>query len=95
MNNIYVDIDGTICTQEKDYAKALPIQENIDKINALYDKGNIIVYWTTRGSSSGIDYRELTYKQLDKWGCKFHWLNSTKPPYDLLIDDRTKRIEEI
>lgn len=92
---IYVDIDGTICTQEKDYKDAKPIQENIDKINALYDSGNTIVYWTARGSTSGIDYAELTKGQLEAWGCKYNWLNRSKPSFDLLIDDRTKRIEEL
>ena len=54
MKVIYVDIDETICHRETsvdfgvthDYTKAKPIQENIDKINKLYDEGNTIVYWT-------------------------------------------------
>ena len=38
----------------------------------------------------------LTKSQLDSWGCKYHELSvGEKPPYDLLICDRTKRIEEI
>ena len=47
-----------------DYTKAKPIQENIDKINKLYDEGNTIVYWTARGSRKQIDWTELTAKQL-------------------------------
>ena len=37
---IYVDIDETICENEKDrdYSKARPIKENIEKINTLYDE---------------------------------------------------------
>ena len=35
---IYVDIDETIChTINGDYPNSKPIQENIDKINSLYD----------------------------------------------------------
>ena len=41
-------------------------------------------------------YRDLTRKQLDEWGCKFHSLElGNKPNFDLLIDDKVKRIEEI
>jgi hypothetical protein len=94
---IYVDIDGTICTQTKsDYKNAQPIPENIAKINELFHQGNCIVYWTVRGRSSGIDWYAFTYDQLTSWGCKFHSLDvKTKPRFDLLIDDRTKRIEEL
>ena len=103
MKVIYVDIDETICHRETstdfgvthDYTKALPIQENIDKINKLYDEGNTIVYWTARGSRSGIDWYDFTEKQLKEWGAKFNLLKCDKPYYDIFIDDRNKRIEEI
>jgi hypothetical protein len=96
--NIYVDIDETICyyEDERDYSKALPILENIKKINKLYDEGNSITYWTARGSVTKINWLETTKNQLNKWGCKYHNLSvGEKPPYDLLICDKTKRIEEI
>ena len=69
---------------------------NIDKINILYNKGNKITYWTARGSITGIDWYEVTKNQLNEWGCKYHFLSvGEKPAYDLLICDKTKRIEEI
>jgi hypothetical protein len=93
---IFVDIDGTICTQtDSEYEKAEPIIENITKINKLFDEGHIIVYWTSRGTTSGKEYRSLTLEQLHKWGCKYSYLMMGKAPFDLLIDDKTKRIEEI
>ena len=95
---IYVDIDETICFYdgERDYNLAKPYLENIKKINILYDKGNQIIYWTARGSVTGIDWFDITKKQLDEWGCKYHKLSvGEKPHYDLLICDKTKRIEEI
>jgi len=98
---IYVDIDGTICNTPRavvswDYLNSKPRQNQIDKINKLYDDGNEIVYWTARGSGSGVDWSIHTKKQLDKWGAKYHELSAgEKPYYDLLICDRTKRIEEI
>jgi len=93
---IYVDIDGTICTTEGGYANAKPIPENITKINKLYNEGNIIVYWTARGKNTGIDWSALTGQQLTEWGCLYHdVIMNGKPAYDLLICDKTKRIEEL
>lgn len=99
-----VDIDETICYYEdpknRRYNLSIPIQENIDKINKLYNEGWKIVYWTARGSESKIDYTDYTWKQLEKWGCKFHELitgmtENPKPHFDLVIDDKAKRIEEL
>ena len=103
MKLIYVDIDETICNREAssdfgvvhDYTKAKPIKENIAKINKLYDEGNTIVYWTARGSRKQINWRELTSKQLDAWGAKYHELEVDKPFYDLFIEDKSLRIEEL
>ncbi|QDP51408.1 MAG: putative 5'(3')-deoxyribonucleotidase [Prokaryotic dsDNA virus sp.] len=94
---IYVDIDGTICTQtDGNYASAKPLWRHIDKINQLYNDGNTIIYWTARGARSGIDWTSLTTQQLKKWGAKYHDLRmNSKPHYDLLICDKTKRIEEV
>ena len=97
-----VDIDETICDYKsiRKYDLARPIQENIAKINRLYDEGWKIIYWTARGSVSGYDYTEYTEKQLNTWGCKYHELitgtsPSPKPHFDLVIDDKAKRIEEL
>lgn len=94
---IYVDIDGTICnTDGNKYVESTPIKESIAKINKLYDEGHTIVYWTARGMRSKIDYTMLTLNQLKLWGCKYHKLvMNEKPAYDLLICDKTKRIEEL
>ena len=95
--NIFVDIDETICNtrRDRDYSKATPIDEHIQKINKLYDEGHHIVYWTARGSGSGIDWKDLTEKQLSAWGVKHHELRLGKPSYDLLICDKTDRIENL
>lgn len=87
---IYVDIDETICTykEKREYPLALPIVENISKINELYDSGHTIVYWTARGSTTGIDWRELTLGQLEEWGAKFTECRLGKPDYDLFICDK-------
>lgn len=89
MKHIRVDIDNTICkTNGINYSEAIPIHRYIKKINELYDEGNYIVYWTSRGVGSGIDLHDLTKKQLDSWGCKYHELRLDKPVYDLFIDDK-------
>ena len=93
---IYVDIDGTICSLVKDYQFAEPIPQHIDKINKLYDEGHTIVYYTARGQKTKKDWSELTLKQLNEWGCKFHELRMNhKPNYDLFICDKSMRIEEL
>ena len=93
---IYVDIDETICItpQDRNYAKAVPIQKNIKKINKLYDNGDIIVYWTARGTGSGIDWQEVTEKQFKEWDVKYHELKFGKPMYDLFIDDKNINSEK-
>ena len=87
---IYVDIDETICVspENRDYSLATPIKENIEKINKLYDSGDMIVYWTARGTGSGIDWRKVTEEQFREWGVKYHDLKLGKPIYDLFIDDK-------
>jgi len=87
---IYVDIDETICIspEDRNYSNAKPLKKNIKKINDMYDNGDKIVYWTARGTGSGIDWRDVTEKQFTEWGVKYHELHFGKPIYDLFIDDK-------
>tara|TARA_Y100001934_G_C11685249_1_gene465268 strand:- start:64 stop:405 length:342 start_codon:yes stop_codon:yes gene_type:complete len=99
-SKIFVDIDETICvtpgcaSTARDYAEASPIIENIEAVNRMYDEGNEITYWTARGSVTGIDWRDLTEKQLESWGAKYHNLILGKPPYDIYIDDKSINTRE-
>ena len=97
-----IDIDETICFYPgtRRYDLSEPSHENIGKINKLYDEGWKIIYWTARGSVSGKDYSEHTESQLKAWGCKYHELvtgtsENPKPHFDLIVDDKAKRIEEL
>lgn len=93
---IVVDIDGVIATVEgTNYYDAIPIPENIEYFNKLYDKGNKIIYFTGRGSASKIDYREMTEKQFEDWGVKYHELWFGKPGGDVYIDDKALNIKDI
>lgn len=87
---IYVDIDETICDygESREYPLARPIIENIRKINSMYDSGHTIVYWTARGTVTGIDWSELTKEQLVQWGAKHHKCLLGKPDFDLYICDK-------
>ena len=88
--NIYVDVDNTITeTIGTNYQDAKPLYNKIAIINDLYDKGHTITYWTARGSVSGINFYDLTKAQLNDWGAKHHNFMVGKPPYDILIDDKT------
>jgi len=95
---IRVDIDNTICiTKGNDYENCIPIKDNIRKINELFLQGHTIIYWTARGSSTGIDWTKHTIKQLEDWGCMYETLicGKEKGSFDLIIDDKARRIEEI
>lgn len=87
----YIDIDNTICTPvyDGDYNKAKPIVNKIKDYNKLYDEGHTVIYWTSRGTTTGIDWREDTEKQFLKWGVKCHELKLGKPYYDVFIDDKS------
>ena len=97
-----VDIDETICVTPdirdelgfRDYTKATPIKENIAKVNQLYDEGHTIVYWTARGTNSGIDWNELVHDQLKEWGAKYHRASCGKPHYDVFICDKAINSEK-
>jgi hypothetical protein len=97
---IYVDIDETICTHfdtsdgPRDYSKANPLLGRIEKINKLFEEGNTIVYWTARGTVTGLDWYNLTENQLNLWGAKYTQLKMGKPAYDLFIDDKNINSED-
>ena len=66
-----VDIDNTICYNENsNYVDSTPDHVRIAKLNALFDEGHEIHYWTARGGNSGKDWTELTHKQLKDWNVK-------------------------
>jgi hypothetical protein len=93
---IYIDIDETICNSpnKPDYTVCTPIIENIDKANKLYDEGHVIVYWTARGTATGVDWSKTTTDQFERWGVKYHGLKFGKPLYDLFIDDKNMNVSD-
>lgn len=91
------DVDGTICSMVNgEYDKAEPILERIKIINNLFEKGNKVIFYSARGmgrhnnnSQKAIEeFYELTVKQLETWGVKYHVLFLGKPAGDLYVDDK-------
>ena len=66
------DIDGTICSiTDGDYEDAKPFIDRIEHVNRLHSEGHKIVYFTARGSTTGIDWTKVTEAQLNKWVAKY------------------------
>lgn len=98
MKILCFDVDGTICTQTlSEYQLAKPFGEAREVINRLYDEGFRIVFFTSRfmGRNNGDVQKaydegyELTKKQLDEWGFKYHELFMGKPSYHISVDDKS------
>lgn len=76
--NLIVDIDDTLIISEHyegQYINPKPIQEEIEKLNELYDTGYKVILWTARGWN----HYEITKEQLKKFGVKYNELLMGKP----------------
>jgi len=85
------DIDGTLTIYDpyKKYENTIPDEESIKEVNRLYDEGHEIILFTARGSGSGIDWHDITVKQITEWNIKYHKLIDTgKPSWDIFVDDK-------
>ena len=84
-----IDLDGTICTEEKTFSRSLakPIQGAKDYINKLFEGGHTIIIYSAR---SWQEY-EMTTEWLKNYDIKYHQLILGKPIGDLWIDDRAIR----
>jgi len=85
------DIDGTICSNtDGKYEMATPFYNRISKLKSLADEGHVIIFFTARGSQTGIDWSELTKQQLISWGIQDPIITFSKPFADIYIDDRAQ-----
>lgn len=91
------DIDGVVAQIQKDldYALSEPNERMIKIINKLYDYGNKIVLFTARGYVTGKDWSEITQKQMERWGVKYHELKFGKPNADYYVDDKMLSLERL
>lgn len=92
----FIDIDGTICkTYKNDYYISRPICDVIQYFNKLYEEGNEIHYWTSRGSTTGKVWDKLTVQQLRTWKCKYDSINIGKPHYDYWVDNKAIHVKDL
>ena len=86
---IIIDIDGTICTEEKTYSRSLAktLPGAIESVNKLYNDGHTIILYSAR---TWMEF-EMTTDWLLKNGFKYHQLVLGKPIGDVWIDDRAMK----
>ena len=89
------DIDGTLCTNtDGQYAQAKPYLKRIAVVNSLYAAGHVVKLFTARGTTTGIDWRDLTEQQMRQWGVQYHELIMGKPEADVFIDDKAHNADQ-
>lgn len=83
---IIIDLDGTICTEEKTYSRSLAkINKGAKEcINKWADEGHTIIIYSAR---TWMEY-EMTVDWLKKNKIWYHQLVMGKPVGDVWIDDR-------
>ena len=83
---IIIDIDGTICTEEKTYSRSMakPLISAVESVNSIYDKGHTVILYSAR---AWVEF-EMTTDWLKRNGFKYHQLILGKPIGDVWIDDR-------
>ena len=89
---IIIDMDGTICTEERTYSRCLatPKADAVESINGMYDAGHTIIIYSAR---TWMEF-EMTTAWLKDHGVKYHQLVMGKPIGDVWIDDRAMRFED-
>lgn len=89
-----VDIDGVLAITEdtSDYSKSKPNLKIIETVNKLYEYGNTIVLFTARGFTTGVDWSDMTLRQMKEWGVKYHEIKFGKPHADFYLDDHALTI---
>lgn len=75
-----IDIDGTVSEdipneESHRFAKAYVLKGAIEKVNAFYDAGDYIVFFTARLE----EHRKVTEEWLQSKGFKYHSLLMGKP----------------
>lgn len=94
---ICCDIDGVLAakTPLNNYAEAVSIEQNVQLLNALYQRGCYIVLFTARGYQTGLDWKRITQDQMRRWGVQYHELLFGKPDADIYIDDKFFELETL
>lgn len=101
MKTLVIDLDNTLLKSEKEicnrcgrikYKNAMPIKDEIDKLNDLFFTHNIkIIIWTGRNW----DCYQQTIEQMYKYGIQYHELVMGKPQGVYVDRDAKTTLEDI
>ena len=85
-NTVCIDIDGTICSQEKpeNYSNAVPLEGALETLSKIKKDGYNIVLFTARH----FNHWETTKKWLKKYNVIYDQIVYGKPTAAYYIDDR-------
>ena len=104
LKTVVVDVDDVLCdNNNRDYARATPIYDNIAKVNGLHQRGYRIVLHTARGMMScngdaqaaDEKNRETLRYWLELNGVVYDEIIFGKPMGVMYIDDKCMRPDEI
>lgn len=86
---LIIDLDGTICTEERQYSRSLarPLPDSIESIKRLKTEGHTIIIYSAR---MWAEY-EMTVDWLKRNNVPYDQLILGKPQGDFWIDDRAVR----
>lgn len=94
---IYIDAENIIFETLiiGDFYKSRPNITNIDKINELYDKGNVVIYWCKEYKHIP-SWREYIIMQFRIWECRYSEIKfDDYKEYDILVSNKTVNVDEI
>ena len=88
---IAIDIDGTICTEERTFDRSLatPLEGAVEALALLKKNNNTVILWTARGW----EQYKVTIKWLNDHCFEYDQLIMGKPIMDLFIDDRARQFK--
>lgn len=88
---IFVDLDGTLCTEERTFERslAIPLPGAREALQKFYDAGHTVIIWTARGW----EQFKMTKHWLDTNGFAYHQILMGKPIASIFIDDRAKQFQ--
>ena len=88
---LIIDLDGTICSEEKQFSRALarPLEGAVNSLQILKSRGHTIIIYSAR---TWAEY-EVTFEWLKEHGIPFDQLILGKPQGDYWIDDRALGFE--
>ena len=83
---IMIDIDGTICTEERAFERPLakPLVGSVEAVIIFKKNGHTVIFNTARGW----EQYKITKKWLDDNGFLYDQIIMGKPIVDIFIDDR-------